>query len=73
MICLIGLLLVFLNKGNDMRSIKVIFSNGNSLVTDINGTDDQIRAHYIGRVFNFGDTDTCPSDVLVKAIEVIFL
>jgi len=56
-----------------MRTIKVIFSNGNTLVTDINGSDDQIRAHYIGKVFNFGDSDTCPSDVLVKAIEVIFL
>lgn len=56
-----------------MRTIKVIFSNGDSLVTDINGSDEQIKAHYIGRVFNFGDSDTCPSDVLVKAIEVIFL
>ena len=54
-----------------MKTVEVIFSNGNTLITDINGSDEQIRAYYIGKVFNFGDTDTCPNDVLVKCIDII--
>ena len=35
-----------------MRSIKVTFNDGNTVVTSVNGTDAQIRAYYIGQSFN---------------------
>lgn len=56
-----------------MRTVKVIFADGNSLVTSINGTDDEIRAYYIGKEFNFGDTEAHPKDKMVKAVYVEFL
>lgn len=52
-----------------MRTVKVIFSNGDSVITNINGTEAEIRAYYIGKVFNIG---TC-NDLLVKAVSVEFL
>ncbi len=35
-----------------MRSVKVTFNDGNTLVTSVNGTDAEIRAYYIGQSFN---------------------
>jgi hypothetical protein len=35
-----------------MRSIKVTFNDGNTVVTSVNGTDAEIRAYYIGQSFN---------------------
>ena len=52
-----------------MREIKVIFENGDSICTKINGTESEIRAYYIGKVFNTG----VYSDCLVKAVSVEFL
>lgn len=56
-----------------MRAIRVTFEDGNTIVTDINGTDDEIRQYYIGKSFQFGDTHECPEDKLVKATKVEFL
>jgi len=52
-----------------MKTIKVTFSNGDHLTTAINGTEDEIRAYYIGQTFNLGTE----SDLLVQAVAVEFL
>lgn len=53
-----------------MRSVKVIYANGDSLVTDINGTKSEIEKYYIGRSFNLGRGE---HDHITKAVKVIFL
>lgn len=41
-----------------MRTVRVIFSNGDTITTSINGTDDQIRDYYsVGRWFNLGNVE----------------
>ena len=55
-----------------MRSIRVIFEDGNTTDTNINGTDQEILDHYIGQEFQFGDTEECPEDKMVKAVGVVF-
>lgn len=52
-----------------MKTVKVIFSNDDSIITNINGTESEIRAYYIGKVFNIG----IYNDLLVKAVSVEFL
>lgn len=52
-----------------MKTVKVTYDNGDSVITKINGTESDIRAYYIGKVFNIG---TC-GDLLVKAVSVEFL
>jgi len=52
-----------------MKTVKVTFSNGDHLTTGINGTEDEIRAYYIGQTFNLG----AESDLMVKAVSVEFL
>jgi len=38
-----------------MREVKVTYSNGDVIETDINGTDKEIKEYFkIGRVFNVG-------------------
>jgi hypothetical protein len=37
-----------------MKTIRVTFEDGSQLTTSINGTYDEIRQYYIGRVFNLG-------------------
>ena len=56
-----------------MRAIRVTFADGNTIETNINGTDDEIKAYYIGQEFQFGDTEECPYDKLVKATNVEFI
>jgi len=53
-----------------MRSIKVFFSNGDHISTNINGTDEEILAYYIGNEFNLGEGG---NDLMTKAIRVEFL
>lgn len=58
-----------------MRSIKVIFDDGDSLLTNINGTDEEIKSYYLGAdgkglPFNVGFG---PGDNMKKTTEVIFL
>jgi hypothetical protein len=54
-----------------MRAIKVTFDNGDHLVTSINGTEQEIRAYYLGKIFNLGDGSG--GDLLVKAVGIEFL
>ena len=37
-----------------MRTVKVIFKNGDSLTTRINGTIEDIENYYLGNFFNIG-------------------
>lgn len=53
-----------------MRSIKVYFSNGDYLFTNINGTNDHILAYYIGQEFNLGNGE---HDLIAIATKVEFL
>jgi hypothetical protein len=53
-----------------MKSIRVRFDDGNTLVTDINGTIEEIRSYYIGQVFNLGVGE---NDLLVTATDVDIL
>lgn len=57
-----------------MKSIRVTYTNGNHTETDINGTDTEILAYYLGRNawFNLGTGDG-PEDVMVRATRVEFL
>lgn len=53
-----------------MRTITVTFDNGDSITTDINGTDQEINDYYIGQTFNLGQG--C-DDLLTTALTVEFL
>ena len=52
-----------------MRTIKVHFSDGDSLVSKINGTTDEIENYFFGKVFNIGSV----TDKLVKCVRIEFL
>lgn len=54
-----------------MRYIRVMFEDGDSLETSINGTDAEIRAYYEGQMFNRGDGRG--GDQMVRAVKVEFL
>jgi hypothetical protein len=56
-----------------MKTAKVYFEDGNTLTTSINGTNKEIEAYYIGKSFQFGDTEEKPNDYMVKAVKVEFL
>ena len=56
-----------------MKTVKVYFEDGNSLITSINGTEKEIEAYYLGKSFQFGDTEERPYDYMVKATKVEFL
>lgn len=53
--------------------IRVKFADGNTITTEINGTKEEILRYYIGQEFQFGDTEECPQDKMVKAVGVEFL
>ncbi len=54
-----------------MRTAIVKFSNGNSITTGINGTDEEIREYYkIGKVFNLGDGAGNDLMASVKEVEI---
>lgn len=53
-----------------MRSFKVFFVNGDSFVTGFNGTLQDARSYYVGKSFQFGDSDECPGDLMVKCYKV---
>lgn len=52
-----------------MRTVKVIFKNGDIISTRINGTEEEIQAYYVGKVFNIGVAE----DNLQTAEDVRFL
>ncbi len=53
-----------------MISVEVIFENGDVIVTDINSTFEEACKYYVGKFFQFGDTDQHPEDYLVKCVAV---
>jgi hypothetical protein len=53
-----------------MNTIRIDYEDGNHVVTDFNGTLAEAEAYYVGQKFQFGDTEDCPEDKLVKAIKV---
>jgi hypothetical protein len=40
-----------------MRAVKVLFGNGDHFTTNINGTDEEIKAYYLGKWFNLGNVE----------------
>lgn len=56
-----------------MRTIIATFSDGNTITTDINGTEQEIRAYYLGQWFNFGDRDWGDPDNMQRCVRVDFL
>ena len=52
-----------------MRTIKATFANGDYLETSINGTEQDIRAYYLGKRFNLGDGER---DNVQVCIEIEF-
>jgi hypothetical protein len=55
-----------------MNTAKVKFSNGDSIITSINGTDAEIRDYYkIGRYFNLGDGNGGDLMAYVVSIETV--
>lgn len=52
-----------------MRTIKITYDNGDSIIANINGTESEIKDYYIGKVFHIR---TC-KDCFVKAVSVEFL
>lgn len=52
-----------------MQTVKVIWSNGDSTITRINGSRDEIINYYSGQFFNIGIVE----DEIVQCVEIIFL
>ena len=52
-----------------MRAIKTTYGNGDTVVTSINGTDDEIKAYFLGQWFNFG----VEGDNMQQCVAVDFL
>jgi hypothetical protein len=52
------------------RAIRVTFSDGDSVETSINGTDEEIKRYYLGQQFNVGSGG---EDRMVTATAVEFL
>lgn len=52
-----------------MKTIKVIFENGDYLYTKINGTSEEIKDYYVGNIFNIGVVE----DNLQKCISIEFI
>ena len=53
-----------------MNAYKITFEDGNTITTSMNATLAEARAYYIGTAFQFGDTEECPRDKLIKATKV---
>jgi hypothetical protein len=49
-----------------MKTVKVTFANGDFLVTNINGSDEEIAAYYLNNWFNLGTVD----DNMQKCVKV---
>ena len=53
-----------------MKEVKVLFSNGDTITTRINGTKEEILQYYkVGKIFNLG----CESDNLQRVVKVEFI
>lgn len=54
-------------------ALRVTFADGNTVYSEMNATPEEARAYYIGQSFQFGDTEECPRDKMVKAVAVELL
>lgn len=54
-----------------MKTYKVTFNNGDSLITGFNGSLEIAKDYYLTNWFNFGDTDEIPYDLMVKGVSVV--
>jgi hypothetical protein len=55
-----------------MRTVKVKFSDGNEIITQINGTEEEIKKYYaVGSVFNIGDGAGGDKLATVNSLEFI--
>lgn len=53
------------------RVVRVTYSNGDSIATDVNGTEEEIRDYFgIGKYFNLGSGE---HDLMAKVVNVEFL
>lgn len=52
-----------------MLTLKVVFSDGDYLITRFNGTKQEAETYYLNRSFNVGAT----TDAMKKCIETDFL
>lgn len=53
-----------------MNSYLVTFADGNTIHTSMNATLSEASAYYLGKAFQFGDTEECPHDKMVEAVSV---
>lgn len=53
-----------------MITIKCYYSDGNTITTKINGTFEVAKEYFLGRWFNFGDTDTKPYDDMQQCVKI---
>lgn len=51
------------------KTVKVCFEDGDSLVTRINGTTEQIEQYYLNHTFNLGTSN----DNLKKCVKIEFM
>lgn len=52
-----------------MQTVKVFLEDGNSFVTQINGSKAKIMAYYLGNYFNMGTI----TDDIKKVVDIEFL
>lgn len=55
------------------HTVKVTFEDGNTIVSEINGTKEEIEQYYLNNSFNFGDSDEHPQDKVLRATNVEFI
>jgi len=58
-------------QATTMRAIRVTFDDGQTLETDINGTDDEIRAYYIGQPFEYDEDEPCHIATAVEFLDTV--
>lgn len=56
-----------------MNTVKVYFEDGNTITTSINANLKEATKYYLGKSFQFGDSEECPQDKMVKAVKVEIL
>lgn len=53
-----------------MKTVEIFYENGRSFVTQMNGTEKEIKDYYKNSFYNFGDTDRHPADDISKVTEI---
>lgn len=53
-----------------MPFVRVNLADGNHIMTEFNGTQQEAEAYYLGKSLQFGDTEACPEDKLVAVTSV---